>query len=67
MAFAYDKEGTLPLRINLDDVLYQQQMTPYWENVLYNKKIYLKKQILNAKDMLDNWESNKLFSKRDGK
>ena len=27
MAFVYDKEGTLPVRINLDDVIYQQQMT----------------------------------------
>ena len=27
MAFVYDKEGTLPLRINLEDVFYQQKMT----------------------------------------
>ena len=25
MAFVYDKEGTLPLRINLEDIFYQQQ------------------------------------------
>ena len=34
IAFVYDKEGTLPVRINLEDVIYQQQMTEYWENFL---------------------------------
>ena len=37
MAFVYDKEGTLPMRINLDDVIYQQQMTQHCENYLLSK------------------------------
>ena len=61
MAFAYDKEGTLPLRINLDDVFYQQQMTPHWEGVLYDKIQHYFKETnsQHAKEILDNWDRNK--------
>ena len=61
MAFVFDKEGTLPLRINLEDVLYQQQMTPYWEEILKNKiKTYCNEtNSQHAKDILDNWERDK--------
>ena len=61
MAFAYDKEGTLPLRINLEDVFYQQQMTPYWEGVLYDKiqHYYTETNSQHAKEVLDNWDRNK--------
>ena len=63
MAFAYDKEGTLPLRINLDDVFYQQQMTPYWEDVL-NKKIqhyFNETNSQHAKEILENWDRDKFL------
>ena len=61
MAFAYDKEGTLPLRINLDDVFYQQQMTPYWEDVLYKKiqHYFSETNSKHAKDILDSWDRDK--------
>ena len=61
MAFAFDKEGTLPLRINLDDVFYQQQMTPYWEDVLKNKitTYFNETNSQHAKDILDNWDRDK--------
>ena len=61
MAFVYDKEGTLPLRINLDDVFYQQQMTPYWEGVLFGKieHYFMETYSLHAKDILENWDRNK--------
>jgi len=63
MAFAFDKEGTLPLRINLDDVFYQQQMTPYWEDILKNKitAYYAETNSQHAKDILDNWERDKFL------
>ena len=62
MAFVYDKEGTLPLRINLDEVIYQQQMTQYWEDYLLSKiKEHYNKTISNhAKYLIDNWENEKL-------
>ena len=46
MAFVYDKEEILPMRINSDDVIYQKQMTPYWENILKSliEKHYIKTQ-----------------------
>ena len=61
MAFAYDKEGTLPLRINLEDVFYQQQMTTYWEGVLYDKiqHYFMETNSQHAKEILDNWDRNK--------
>ena len=61
MAFAFDKDGTLPLRINLDDVFYQQQMTPYWEDVLKNKitTYFNETNSQHAKDILDNWDRDK--------
>ncbi|SME93254.1 glutamate synthase (NADPH) large subunit [Tistlia consotensis] len=34
MAFVYDPEEKLPLRINADSVLYQRVETDYWEGVL---------------------------------
>ena len=61
MAFVFDKEGTLPLRINLDDIFYQQQMTSYWEDFL-NKKIdnyFIETNSQHAKNILDNWERDK--------
>ena len=61
MAFVYDKEGTLPVRINLEDVFYQQQMTNYWENFLFSqiKEHYLLTQSNHAKNLIDNWEKEK--------
>ncbi len=61
MAFVYDKEGTLPLRINLDDVFYQQQMTLYWEGVLFDKiqHYFTETNSQHAKEILDNWDRNK--------
>ena len=63
MAFVYDKEGTLPLRINLEDVFYQQQMTDYWENFLFQKiKDYLREtNSIYSKNILDNWEKEKFL------
>jgi glutamate synthase (NADPH/NADH) large chain len=63
MAFVYDKEGTLPVRINLENVLYQQQMTPYWEEFLF-KKIqlhYKKTKSDHAKNLIDNWIKEKFL------
>ena len=62
MAFVYDKEGVLPLRINLEDVIYQQQMTNYWENVLKTmiEDHFRKTQSLHAKELLNTWEKEKL-------
>ena len=61
IAFVYDKEGTLPVRINLGDVIYQQQMTEYWENFLHSKIIEFYKitNSQNAKNIIDNWEKEK--------
>jgi len=63
MAFVYDKEGTLPLRINLEDIFYQQQMTTYWEKVLYQKiEEHIKEtNSMYAKNLLENWENEKLL------
>ena len=63
MAFVYDKEGTLPLRINLEDIFYQQQMTNYWEKVLYQKiEEHIKEtNSMFAKNLLENWENEKLL------
>ena len=62
MAFVYDKGGVLPLRINLEDVIYQQQMTSYWENILKTmiKDHYDKTQSFHAKELLNTWEKEKL-------
>ena len=61
MAFVYDKDGTLPMRINLTDVLYQQQMTDYWEKLLVSKiSEYQKETNSNhAQQLLDNWQKEK--------
>ncbi len=61
MAFVYDKEGTLPLRINLQDIFYQQKMTSYWEKFLLSKiKIHVKEtNSVHAQNILDNWEKEK--------
>ena len=61
MAFVFDKEGTLPLRINLEDVFYQQQMTIYWEKILKNKisAYFFETNSQYSKDILDNWERDK--------
>ena len=63
MAFVYDKEGTLPLRINLEDIFYQQQMTNYWEKILYQKiEEHIKEtNSMFAKNLLENWENEKLL------
>ena len=63
MAFVYDKEGTLPVRINLDTVIYQQQMTPYWENYLFLKieEHYQVTQSNHAKNLIENWEKERLL------
>jgi glutamate synthase (NADPH/NADH) large chain len=61
MAFVYDKEGTLPVRINLDDVIYQQQMTTYWEDFLLSKikEHHFRTLSSHAKYLIDNWEREK--------
>jgi glutamate synthase (NADPH) large chain len=63
MAFVYDKNGTLPVRINLEDVIYQQQMTSYWENFLYLKieDHYKLTKSNHAKNLIDNWEKEKFL------
>ncbi len=63
MAFVYDKEGTLPVRINLDDVQYQQQMTNYWENFLFSKikEHYEVTNSMHAKNLIENWEKEKFL------
>ena len=63
MAFVYDKNGTLPVRINLEDVFYQQQMTNYWENFLLSKikEHYDVTQSNHAKNLIDNWEKEKFL------
>ncbi|MBI05055.1 MAG: glutamate synthase large subunit [Pelagibacteraceae bacterium] len=63
MAFVYDKEGSLPLRINLEDVFYQQQMTDYWQQKLFDqiKLYFLETNSQHAKHILDNWENEKLL------
>ena len=61
MAFVYDKEGSLPVRINLQDVFYQQQMTSYWENFLYLKikEHHFETNSNHAKFLIDNWDKEK--------
>ena len=63
MAFVYDKEGTLPVRINLDDVIYQQQMTQYWEDFLLSKitEHYKITNSNHAKNLIDNWDKEKFL------
>ena len=63
MAFVYDKEGTLPLRINLEDIFYQQQMTNYWEQILIQKIEEHVKETNSkyAQNILDNWDNEKLL------
>ena len=63
MAFVYDKEGTLPLRINLEDVFYQQQMTAYWENFLFQKiKDHVSEtNSFYSQNILDNWDKEKFL------
>ena len=61
MAFVYDKDGTLPMRINLDDVIYQQQMTQHWQNYLLSKieEHHKKTSSDHAKYLIENWENEK--------
>ena len=61
MAFVYDKEGSLPVRINLEDVFYQQQMTNYWEKFLFSKikEHYNLTNSNHAKNLIDNWDKEK--------
>ena len=61
MAFVYDKEGTLPVRINLEDVFYQQQMTDYWENFLLMNinEHYNLTNSNHAKNLINNWNKAK--------
>ena len=61
MAFIYDKEGTLPVRINLEDVIYQQQMTDYWEEYLFSRILDHQNLTLSshAKYLCDNWKTEK--------
>ncbi len=63
MAFVYDKNGTLPLRINLEDVFYQQQMTKYWETFLLDKikENFVETQSKHSKSIIDNWEKEKFL------
>lgn len=63
MAFVYDKEGTLPLRINLEDVFYQQQMTAYWESFLFQKiKDHVSEtNSFYSQNILDNWNKEKFL------
>jgi len=63
MAFVYDKEGSLPVRINLDDVIYQQQMTSYWEEFLLSRiKLHnVKTQSNHAKNLIENWQKEKFL------
>ena len=63
MAFVYDKAGNLPVRINLDDVIYQQRMTLYWEQFLFSKieQHFKITQSNHAKNLLDNWENEKFL------
>ena len=63
MAFVYDKEGTLPLRINLEDVFYQQQMTAYWESFLFQKiKDHVSEtNSFHSQNILDNWDKEKFL------
>ncbi len=63
MAFVYDKGGTLPLRINLEDVFYQQKMTPYWEGYLVEriKKHIKETNSVHAQIILDNWDKEKFL------
>ena len=63
MAFVYDKKGTLPVRINLDDVVYQQQMTSYWENFLL-LKIKEHNRITKSNfaiNLIENWDKEKFL------
>ncbi len=61
IAFVYDKEGTLPLRINLEDVLYQQKMTNYWEHFLLDKiKTHITEtKSKHAQNIIENWNKEK--------
>ncbi len=61
MGFVYDKEGSLPVRINLNDVIYQQRMTNYWEKFLLDNIIehYQKTSSDHAKFLIENWEKEK--------
>ncbi len=44
------------MRINLDDVIYQQQMTTYWEDFLLSKikEHYSRTLSSHAKHLIDN-------------
>ena len=61
IAFVYDKDGNLPVRINLNDVIYQQQMNKYWEDFLLSiiKEHHLKTSSKHANYLIDNWEKEK--------
>ena len=61
MAFVYDKEGTLPVRINLNEILYQQKMNKFWENFLFSyiQEHYKKTSSTHAKYLIENWQKEK--------
>ena len=61
IAFVYDKEGVLPVRINLEDITYQQQMTTEWEKYLFDKiSEHYKVTLSNhTKFLIENWEKEK--------
>jgi len=63
MAFVYDKNGSLPVRINLEDVIYQQQMTSYWEDILFSKikEHFDKTKSNHAKNLIDSWDKEKFL------
>ena len=63
MAFVYDRENSLSLRINSEEVVYQNKMTKYWEEILKNliQEHYSATNSLFAKNILDSWIKEKSF------
>ena len=61
MAFVYDKQKTLPARINLEDVMYQNEITPFWESVLKSKieEHFKYTNSSYAESLLSLWEEEK--------
>ncbi|MDX2101585.1 MAG: glutamate synthase large subunit [Alphaproteobacteria bacterium] len=58
MAFVYDREGTLPKRINSDSVIHQRLETEHWEEVLVGliRRHVATTQSRFADQLLLNWE-----------
>ena len=63
MAFVYDRKNSLSLRINSEEVVYQNKMTKYWEGILKNliQEHYSATNSLFAKNILDSWIKEKSF------